>query len=127
MASWDAPALAAAWARLVLGQAGGVNWWEDLRTWGPGGVIVILVLVGIIVPKYVVDRLDRDLARVIEQRDDLVAQQAEVIPVLSQVVPTLNGLQQAMAEQTRQLAEVRDELRRLQSSVNGPRQRGMGG
>lgn len=125
MASWDALALGMAWARLVLGQAGGATTWlEDLRTWGPPGLGLALVLVGIMVPKYVVDRLDRDLARVIQQRDDLVAQQAEVIPVLSQVVPTLNGLQAAMAAQTRELAEVRAELRRLQG---GPRARGTGG
>jgi len=117
---------AASWAGLVFAQSGGFNWWDDLRTWGPGGVLVVLVLIGIIVPKYVVDRMDRDLARVIKQRDDLIAQQAEVIPVLGTVIPTMSRLEQALVAQTREVEQVREELRRLQSTVNHP-SRGAGG
>lgn len=124
-----ASASAATRAHLLVGQAGGFDWLSEVSKWGPGGVLVVLVLVGIIVPKYVVDRLDRDLVRVIAQRDDLIAQQAEVIPVLVDVqkslLPAVAGLQHALENQQRELAGLRDEVRRLQS-VNGPRARGTG-
>jgi hypothetical protein len=122
-----APALV--WVHPLAQAGGGFDWLAEVGKWGPGGVLVILVLVGIIVPRYVVDRLDQDLVRVIAQRDDLIAQQAEVIPVLVEVqktmLPAVAAVQHALESQSRELAQLRDEVRRLQS-VNGPRTRGTG-
>jgi hypothetical protein len=118
------------WAYPLAQAAGGVDWLSEVGKWGPGGVLVVLVLIGIIVPKYVVDRLDKDLVRLQAQRDDLIAQQAEVIPVLVEVqktmLPAVAAVQHALESQTRELAQLRDEVRRLQS-VNGPRTRGTTG
>jgi hypothetical protein len=103
-------------AGLIVAQSG-PSWWEDVRAWGPGGVAFGLILFGIMVPKYVLDRAYKDLADVRAQRDALVAQQAEVIPVLVSVqenmMPTLARTQSALDAATREIAELRREVQRL--------------
>jgi hypothetical protein len=127
-------AAAGAWARwgpftfatfgtgLLIAQAA-PSWWDDVRAWGPGGVAFGLLLFGVIVPKYVVDRAYKDLTDVRAQRDALVAQQAEVIPVLVQVkdatIPALERNSRSMETLTRELTDLRAEVRRLTDRGTG--------
>lgn len=118
-------------APLIVGQAG-AEWVGLLDTYGWPAVAVILLLVGIVAPKYVVDRLVSDLAQVREQRDALVAQQAEVIPVLVKVndtlIPTVATNTQALRDLTQQVSALSAEVRRLSDRPPvRPPARGTGG
>lgn len=91
----------------------------------PFGVCLVLVLFGWLAPKSTVERLADALADVKSQRDALAAQQAEVIPVLVTVqttmIPTLDRSQQALASATREIEQLRGEVRRLGDLISAGR------
>lgn len=96
---------------------------EKWVQWGVLGLVLALILVGQLVPKYVVDRADREFERVRQQRDELVGQLKEVVPVLGQVnntmLPTLDRM-------THELVEARQEIRRLSERLSGDQGRTVG-
>lgn len=131
---WLSPLrLSAAGAGMIAVQLGQVppDWWTELRTWGPGGIAFAMLLFGVMAPKYVVDRLIADLAQARAQRDDLVAQQAEVIPVLVEVkntlLPTLTATQVALSAQSREISELRTEVREVRRLLDDGPSRRVGG
>jgi hypothetical protein len=108
----------------VLGQADAASTFDELKTWGPAGVMLAMVLSGLLVPKYVIDRLDRQLQKVEAQRDAFAAQATEMIPVLAKVnetmIPSLNrsadakeALVREVTAMRAEMTEMRAELRRL--------------
>lgn len=79
----------------MIGQEAGTGI-SDLLTYGPLGLVLVLILLGFLEPKGSVDRLAKDKARAEEQRDEMTRF------IQEQVIPTL----QRSNELTAKVAEV---------------------
>lgn len=109
---------------LLVAQAGAdaTSTLLPLLAGSPFGVCLVLVLIGWLSPKSTVDRLVEALADVRKQRDDLAAQQLEVIPVLVSVqqtmIPTVDRSERALVAVTKEIVDLRAEVRRLTEKLS---------
>lgn len=99
----------------ILAQTGVNDVWDFLKNWGPLGVVLALVVVGWLVPKPSVDKTDQALARTEAQRDSLVhLYEQEIIPLLhdvgGKVLPAVSSLKMTEEGITKELTEQRDDL-----------------
>jgi hypothetical protein len=94
---------------------------NDLKTWTTPVIMAVALVTGLVVPKYVVDRVDRQLSKVEDQRDALAEQLNEVIPVLVQVqttmIPALDRSQEALRVATAEIVELRRAVATLTERV----------
>lgn len=101
-----------------------------LAYYGPIGLCLLLVVAGWLNPKGVTDRLDSALIRVEKQRDDLVAQMAEVIPVLIRVqdvlLPAAQNMSRELSVQSEEIKRLTEEIKRLREETRDARGRDRG-
>lgn len=88
-----------------------------LLIYGPLGIVVILMIVGLLVAKPTLDDVKKRAEKAENQRDALVETMKQVAPVLDkvldEVLPALKSAQGDLQGAGRELKGLADEIRRL--------------
>lgn len=92
---------------------GGTDWLSYLLTWGPGGVVLVLVLLGILEPKRVREGLEKD------RNDWKTAFDTEraAHQLTREALATANARGEAAVESTQALTQMLDRLGHLRQGM----------
>lgn len=100
-----------------------------LLQYGILGVVVVLLIIGWLVPKYVLDRVieeNKKKDEIIQRKDEFIAQLQETmstqaVPALIEATGVMKGLPEAENALLKQIIDLKDHVQELANRTESPR------